>query len=101
MDSSLEEDAMPLDPPTPSAPPAHPQPRIPGPIWEVLLRRFRDPDEAAAVRRLGHLLLDLVNEAGKHGSEGGGSTIRPVLLAVARDLLADASNLSEIADECG
>jgi hypothetical protein len=87
------------DHPDPSTPRTDPESRPATPIREALLFRFRDPKDAATVRRLGDLLLDLVNESGQHGPEDGESSIRAALIAVAQDLLCDASNLTEIADE--
>lgn len=92
---------MPLDRPNLSPPLPGPDPRPANPIRKFLLWRFRGPEDAPTLRRVGHLLLDLVNEAGQHGPKDDGSSIRSPLLAVAQDLLADPSNLTEIADECG
>ena len=59
---------MPLDPPAPSTPPADPEaqhltPR-PSLIREALLWRFSDPEDAAALRRVGSILEELLVSSG-------------------------------------
>jgi len=58
---------MPIDHPDPSTPPAdrqphHPIPR-PSPIREALLWRFQDPGDAAALRRVGAILDELLDSS--------------------------------------
>ena len=94
---------IPTDHPDPSTPTGAPQPQDPGPrpspIREALLGRFQDPEDAAAVRCLGTLLLDLVNESGRFALDEEENQVWPALLAVARNLLLEASNQTENADQ--
>jgi hypothetical protein len=92
---------MPKDHPDRSAPQTDPGPPPASPVREALLHRFRDPEDAAIVRRLGDLLFDVMKGSGQHSPEGEGTSLRSVLIAVAQNLLCDASNLVEIAAECG
>jgi hypothetical protein len=90
-------------------------------IRETLLWRFRDPEDEVALRRLGGMLTELVNESGQFGPEhpggpahrrgasgperlhgaraGGFSLPREELRAVALDLFYSARFLSEVAAE--
>lgn len=62
-----------------------PEPRPARPIREALLWRRRDPEDAAAIRRLGDLLYELVNESGQFGPDEGGIRDWPAFLAGVRD----------------
>ena len=94
---------MPLDPPAPSTPPADRQPQPPSPrpspIREALLLRFSDPEDAAAFRRVGTILDELLDSSEQRGPEDDENQVRPAVLAVVQDLLADAANLADIAEQ--
>jgi hypothetical protein len=97
------EDPMTTDHPDPSTPPAdpqsqHPSPR-PSPIRAALLWRFSDTEDAAAVRRVGAILDDLLEASEQHGPKTDDNQFRPAVLAVVHDLLADAANLAAIAEQ--
>jgi hypothetical protein len=78
-------------------------------IRETLLWRFRDPEDEVALRRLGDMLTELVNESGQFGPEGPRGTDdspegdfslpREELRAIALDLFYSARHLSEVAAE--
>ena len=96
---------MPQDHPVPSTPPADRQPQTlspsprPNPIREALLWRFSDPEDAAAFRRVGSILDELLDSSEQAGPGGQDNQFRPAVLAVVQDLLADASNLAAIAEQ--
>ena len=94
---------MPKNHPDPSTPPVarHPEPRSPSPspIRAALLWRFSDPQDAAALRRVGTILEELLDSSEQSSPEGDDNQIRPAVLAVAKDLLADAANLAAIAEQ--
>lgn len=54
-----------------------------------------------ALRRLGDILYELVNESGQFCPDDEENPVRPALLAIARDLLPEASTPPEIADKWG
>lgn len=73
-------------------------------IRETLLWRFEDGEDEAALRRLGSMLTELVDESGQFGPEragagGGFSLPREELRAVALDLFYSAQYLSDVAAE--
>jgi len=94
---------MSQDQPDPSTPPAarelQDSSHRPSPIRDALLWRFSDPEDAAALRRVGTILEELLDTSEQRGPEGGDNQVRPAVLAVAHDLLADAANLAAIAEQ--
>ena len=94
---------MPNDRPNPSTPPADRQPQPPSPrpspIRNALLWRFSDPEDAAALRRVGTILEELLDSSEQRGPEDDDNQVRPAILAVVQDLLADAANLAAIAEQ--
>jgi hypothetical protein len=95
---------MPKYDPDPSTLPADrqlqdPSPTRPSPIRQALLWRFSDPEDAAAFRRVGAILDELLDSSEQRGPEDSHNQFRPAVLAVIQDLLADAANLSAIAEQ--
>lgn len=94
---------MPSDHADPSTPPADEQPHNPSPrpspIRATLLWRFTDPEDAAALRRVGAILDELLDSSEQHGPGDDDNQLRPAVLAVVQDLLADAANLAAIGEQ--
>ena len=76
----------------------HPSP-APSPIRTALLWRFQDPEDAAALRRVGTILDELLDTSEQHGSRDDDNQVRPAVRAVIQDLLADAANLAALAEQ--
>lgn len=74
------------DQPDPATPPADPEPQhpspTPSPLRDALLWRFTDPEDAAALRRVGTLLEELLDSSEQHGPQADDNQVRPAVLAV-------------------
>ena len=86
-------------PPAAERQPQHPSPTRPSSIREAALWRFFDPEDAAALRRVGTILEELLDSSEQAGPEDDDNEIRPAVRAVIQDLLADAANLAAIAEQ--
>jgi len=87
------------DPSGPERPPA--DLGEPAALREALLARFERPEDVAALRRLGALLFELVNESGQWGPRRAGvpavSPTRLCLRAASVDLFHVARDLAAVA----
>ena len=94
---------MPQDHSDPSTPPADQHPEAPSPrpspIRAALLWRFSDPEDAAALRRVGTILEELLDTSEQRGPGADDNQVRPAVYAVIQDLLTDAANLAAIAEQ--
>lgn len=107
----------PVPAPTPDPPPCRPRPEgLPAPsrpgapssdlgepaaLREALLARFERPEDVAALRRLGAMLFELVDESGQWGPRRHGvvevSPTRLCLRAACADLFHVARDLAAVA----